>query len=326
MHKIVSKVKTDTSEHKHNHSQVGLLLEKLEANLSLARKPESEQARTKLTEKGKLTTHDRISQLIDPDSSLLEIAPLAGLDTYDGLPPGAGIHTCIGKVSGKPCVIIANNPSVKGGTYFPLTVKKHLRALDIALENKLPVICLVDSGGAFLPKQDEIFPDKDHFGRIFFKQAQLSKEGIPQIATVLGLCTAGGAYIPAMSEQVIMTKENSSIYLGGPQLVQAATGEIVSAQDLGGAKVHSEKSGVCDYIEASEEDAITRTRHLISLCHTARGRRELLQAQSPLDPYYDPSELYGVCGVDLKKPFPALEVIARLVDESLFDEFKTKLC
>jgi 3-methylcrotonyl-CoA carboxylase beta subunit len=323
MQKIVSQVKINSKEFRENSSQVEELLKKLKTESNKARSPESDEAKEKLKKTNKLPTSERITALLDEDSSLIEIANLAGLECYDGVPPGAGIYTCIGKISNRLCTIIANIPSVKGGTYFPLTVKKHLRALEISLENKLPVVYLVDSGGAYLPKQDEIFPDKEHFGRIFFKQAELSKNNIPQIATVLGLCTAGGAYIPCMSEQVIMVNKNSSIFLGGPQLVKAATGEIVTAEELGGAKIHSEKSGVADYFELSEESALTRTRHLISLLSKNDKTNRIKQSQTPSAPAYDPKELYGIVGIDLKKPISALEIIARIVDDSMFEEFKS---
>lgn len=324
MKKIQSKIKTNSKEFRQNELAVKELLAKLENLQNTARKPETDSAIEKLNKSNKLSTSERISNLVDPNSSILELGLLAGLDTYEGVPPGAGVYACVGQISGKTSLIIANIPSVKGGTYYPLTVKKHLRALDIALENKLPVVCLVDSGGAFLPKQAEVFPDKDHFGRIFFKQAQLSKAGIPQIAVVLGLCTAGGAYVPAMSEQVIMVNGNSSIFLGGPQLVQAATGEVVSAEDLGGAKVHTEKSGVSDYLEPNELSALSKARNLIALSGQIRNLNRLNPEKPASDPFYDPSELYGICGVDIKKPVSALEVIARIVDDSIFDEFKPR--
>ena len=298
------------------------LLDRLQAVQKLSRSPENDAALKKLSNKNKYPVHERITRLIDPDSSILELGLLAGLDCYEGVPPGAGIYTIIAKVSGRTTMIIANNPSVKGGTYFPLTVKKHIRALEIALENRLPLIYLVDSGGAYLPLQSEIFPDRNHFGRIFFLQAKISASRIPQIACVLGSCTAGGAYIPAMSEQVIMVDGNSSIFLGGPPLVKAATGEIVSQEELGGASSHSKISGLSDYMESSEEDALRRVRSIISTIKIDSNNR--LERRNYINPEYDPGEIYGLLNTDVKKPLSAYEVLARLLDESRFEEFKSR--
>lgn len=323
MKKIASHIKVNSSDFLLRKNQYAELLNKLSTAQHAARCPEDEKAITKLASRNKYPIRERITRLIDPDSSILELGLLAGLDVYEGVPPGAGIYTLIANVSGVPCVIIANIPSVKGGTYFPLTVKKHLRALEIALENRLPLIYLVDSGGAFLPLQSEIFPDRNHFGRIFYLQSQISAKRIPQIACVLGSCTAGGAYIPAMSEQVIMVEGNSSIFLGGPPLVKAATGEVVSAEELGGAAAHTKISGLSDYIENSEENALIRVRSLVAaypadIQHQSH-RFQAIRAEEPL---YDPDELAGILGIDVRQPISAHEIIARLVDGSRFEEFK----
>lgn len=325
MKKIDSQIKITSGEFQERRSSYIELLEALKEYQTEARNPESLSALQKLKSQGKFALAERITRVIDPDSSMLEIGLLAGLSCYEGVPPGAGVYAAIAKISGRLCMLIANIPSVKGGAYLPLSVKKHLRALEIALENKLPVICLVDSGGAFLPLQSEIFPDRNHFGRIFYLQAQLSARRIPQIACVLGSCTAGGAYIPAMSEQVIMVRGNSTIFLGGPPLVKAATGEEVTSEELGGADVHGRISGVADYLEQSEENALIRVRSLVSCFDPSReqsGRVPLLASLKSSQPACDPHELYGILDLDLKKPLPAKEVIARLVDESRFEEFK----
>lgn len=279
-----------------------------------------EKARARHESRDKLFVRDRIDHLIDEGSPFLEFSALAAHEVYDSAVPAAGVVTGIGRVSGVECVIVANDATVKGGTYFPLTVKKHLRAQEIARKHRLPCIYLVDSGGAFLPRQDEVFPDRDHFGRIFYNQATLSAEGIPQIAVVMGSCTAGGAYVPAMADESIIVREQGTIFLGGPPLVKAATGESISAEDLGGADVHAKKSGVADHY--AENDA-----HALQLCRASVSRlnwqkRGQLKMQEPKAPRLDPSELYGIVGTDLKKPYDVREVIARIVDDSDFDEFK----
>jgi 3-methylcrotonyl-CoA carboxylase beta subunit len=272
--------------------------------------------------RGKLHAMERIYALIDPGTPVLELAPLAGFEIYQGVRPGAGIYTAIGIVSGKPCMIIANDATVKGGTYFPLTVKKHLRAQEIALENHLPCVYLVDSGGAYLPLQDQVFPDREHFGRIFYNQAQMSARGIPQISVVLGSCTAGGAYVPAMSDQTIMVRNQATIFLGGPPLVKAATGVSVSAEELGGAEVHCEISGVADYLAESDEDAISITRSVIShLAGTPRVSPEVVAVREPLFPA---SDIPALIPANSKKPFPMREILGRIVDGSAFDEFKSR--
>lgn len=318
---IESKIKTSSPKYKENLAVFQKLVTELEAKNKQAENPESKKAIETARSRNKFLTHERVQKLIDKDSQILRVAHLAANDVYDGVPPGAGIYTCTAKVSGKTCMIIANNPSVKGGTYFPLTAKKHLRALEIALENKLPCIYLVDSGGAYLPLQAEVFPDRDHFGRIFYMQAQLSARGIPQIACVLGSCTAGGAYVPAMSEQSIMVRGNARIYLAGPPLVKAATGEEVSDEELGGADVHCKISGLADYSTESEEEALLLTRDLVKNLNTSEDKL-LKPEQASENPLYDPSEIYGIIDSDLRRLFPATEIIARLVDGSRFYEFK----
>ncbi|MGP5307493.1 carboxyl transferase domain-containing protein [Vreelandella alkaliphila] len=278
------------------------------------------KARERHESRGKLFVRDRIDHLIDEGSPFLEFSALAAHHVYDSDVPAAGVVTGIGRVSGVECVIVANDATVKGGTYFPLTVKKHLRAQEIARKHRLPCIYLVDSGGAFLPRQDEVFPDRDHFGRIFYNQATMSAEGIPQIAVVMGSCTAGGAYVPAMADESIIVKEQGTIFLGGPPLVKAATGENISAEDLGGADVHAKISGVADHYAENDAHALQLARACVSrLNWQKRGK---LAMQAPKPPKLDPSELYGIVGTDLKKPYDVREVIGRIVDGSDFDEFK----
>src|SRR2546426_4744282 len=273
-------------------------------------------------EQGKLPVRERIDRLIDPGSPFLELSPLAAIDMYDDEAPAAGLITGIGRVSGRETLLVANDAAVKGGTYYPTTVKKHVRAQQIALENRLPCVYLVDSGGAFLPLQAEVFPDREHFGRIFFNQARMSAERIPQIAVVMGSCTAGGAYVPAMSDETIIVKGTGTVFLGGPPLVKAATGEEVSAEELGGADVHTRLSGVADYFAEDDEHALHLARTLVSTLNTVKT---LAADVTPVeDPAYDPSEIYGIVNADVRKPYDVREVIARLVDASRFDEFKER--
>ncbi len=275
----------------------------------------------------KFLPRERIEKILDNGSPFIELSTLAAYNLYEDDVPAAGIITGIGRVHGIECLFVANDATVKGGTYFPMTVKKHLRAQEIALENHLPCIYLVDSGGAFLPKQDEVFPDRDHFGRIFYNQAQMSSKGIPQIAVVLGSCTAGGAYVPAMSDETIIVKDNGTIFLGGPPLVQAATGEIVTAEDLGGADVHTRVSGVSDHYAHDEEEAFIITRNIIeNLNFKSPGMLQgLTTSQKEVKaPLYDKEELYGIIPQDTRKPFDVREIIARLVDGSEFHEFKER--
>ena len=273
-------------------------------------------------DQGKLPVRDRIARLLDRGSPFLELSPLAATGMYDDEAPAAGIVTGIGRVSGHEAMIVANDASVKGGTYFPLTVKKHVRAQEIAAQNRLPCIYLVDSGGAFLPLQAEVFPDRDHFGRIFFNQARLSAERVPQVAAVMGSCTAGGAYVPAMSDVTIIVKGTGTIFLGGPPLVKAATGEEVTAEDLGGADVHTRLSGVADYYAEDDE-------HALEMCRTAAESFQTVKhlppgMTAPEEPRYDPAELYGIVNADIRQPYDVHEIIARLVDGSRFDEFKER--
>jgi acetyl-CoA carboxylase carboxyltransferase component len=271
---------------------------------------------------GKLPVRERIDQLLDPDSPFLELSPLAAWDVYDNDAPAAGLVTGIGRVSDRDVLIVANDATVKGGTYYPLTVKKHLRAQQVALENRLPCVYLVDSGGAFLPLQAEVFPDRDHFGRIFYNQARMSAERIPQIAVVMGSCTAGGAYVPAMSDETIIVKGTGTIFLGGPPLVKAATGEEVSAEDLGGADVHTRLSGVADYLAEDDAHALHLARTIVSTLHLVK--HVPADMTSPEDPRYDPSEIYGIVNADTRQAYDIREIIARLVDGSRFDEFKER--
>ena len=273
-------------------------------------------------EQGKLPVRERIDRLIDPGSSFLELSPLAAIDMYDDEAPAAGLITGIGRVSGRETLLVANDATVKGGTYYPTTVKKHVRAQQIALENRLPCVYLVDSGGAFLPLQAEVFPDREHFGRIFFNQARMSAERIPQIAVVMGSCTAGGAYVPAMSDETIIVKGTGTIFLGGPPLVKAATGEEVTAEELGGADVHTRLSGVADYLAEDDEHALALCRTVMSTVNTAK--RLPADMTTPEDPKYDPAEIYGIVNADLRQSYDVREIIARIVDGSRFDQFKER--
>ncbi|MCB9476801.1 MAG: methylcrotonoyl-CoA carboxylase [Deltaproteobacteria bacterium] len=280
----------------------------------------SEQSRERHVSRGKLLPRDRVKALLDVGSPFLELSQLAAHKVYDEDVPAAGVIAGIGRVSGHECMIVANDATVKGGTYFPMSVKKHLRAQEIALENHLPCFYMVDSGGAYLPLQHEVFPDKDDFGRIFFNQANMSAKGIPQIAIVMGSCTAGGAYVPAMSDETIIVKEQGTIFLGGPPLVKAATGEIVTAEELGGADVHARTSGVVDHYAANDQQAVAIARRIAAGFN--RKKTHLLDVREPREPAYDPSELYGVIPEDTRIPYDVREVIARIVDGSEFEEFK----
>jgi 3-methylcrotonyl-CoA carboxylase beta subunit len=287
----------------------------------------NEKSRERHTARGKLLPRERVERLLDPGSPFLEIGQLAANGLYDDEVPGAGIITGIGRVSGRQCMIVCNDATVKGGTYYPLTVKKHLRAQEIAEANRLPCIYLVDSGGANLPHQDEVFPDRDHFGRIFFNQANMSAKGIPQIACVMGSCTAGGAYVPAMSDESVIVRNQGTIFLAGPPLVKAATGEEISAEDLGGGDLHGRKSGVVDHVAENDEHALTIVRDIISHLGTPRGTVPLgtvpnIALKDPRPPKYDAEDLYGIIPQDVRAPYDVHEVIARLVDGSEFHEFK----
>ncbi|MFN9479681.1 MAG: carboxyl transferase domain-containing protein [Betaproteobacteria bacterium] len=280
------------------------------------------EARAKHTGRGKLLPRDRVTLLLDPGTPFLELSQLAAYGMYDDAAPCAGIITGVGRVAGREVVVVCNDATVKGGTYYPMTVKKHLRAQEVARENRLPCIYLVDSGGANLPNQDEVFPDREHFGRIFYNQATLSAEGIPQIAVVMGSCTAGGAYVPAMSDESIIVRNQGTIFLGGPPLVRAATGEVVSAEDLGGGDVHTRLSGVADHLARDDAHALVLARRILATTNYAKPAAPALRAPRP--PKHDPAELYGIIPTDTRKPFDVREVIARLVDGSEFDEWKAR--
>ncbi|MGQ0750541.1 MAG: carboxyl transferase domain-containing protein [Betaproteobacteria bacterium] len=298
------------------------LVNELNTRLETVRQGGDEAARLRHRARGKLLARQRITTLLDPGSPWLELSPLAAWDAYDEPVPAAGIVTGVGRVCGHDCVVIANDATVKGGTYYPLTVKKHLRAQEIGLENGLPCIYLVDSGGAHLPSQDEVFPDRDHFGRIFYNQANMSARGIPQIAVVMGSCTAGGAYVPAMSDEAIIVRNQGTIFLAGPPLVRAATGETVTAEQLGGADVHTRVSGVADHLADDDRHALELARR--ALGHLNRARPAAPPRSEPRPPAYDAAELYGIVPDNPRAPFDVREIIARLVDASEFDEFKTR--
>jgi 3-methylcrotonyl-CoA carboxylase beta subunit len=281
-----------------------------------------EEARKKHTDRGKLLPRERVNQLLDPGTPFLEFSQLAAFNMYDNAAPSAGIITGIGRVKGQECVIVCNDATVKGGTYYPMTAKKHLRAQEIAQQNHLPCIYLVDSGGANLPNQDDVFADREHFGRIFYNQAHMSAQGIPQIAVVMGSCTAGGAYVPAMSDESIIVKNQGTIFLGGPPLVKAATGEVVSAEDLGGGDVHTRLSGVVDHLAQDDHHALSIARNIVG--HLNRSKPGRLQLRESTEPKYDTREIYGVIPTDTRKPYDVREVISRIVDGSEFDEFKAR--
>ena len=296
------------------------LVDRLREKLAAAALGGPQRSRDRHVERGKLLPRDRVDGLLDPGSPLLEIAPLAADGMYDDECPAAGIIAGIGRVSGRECMILANDATVKGGTYYPLSVKKHLRAQEIAAQNRLPCIYLVDSGGAFLPRQDEVFPDRDHFGRIFYHQATMSAAGIAQIAAVLGSCTAGGAYVPAMSDEAVIVRNQGTIFLGGPPLVKAATGEVVTAEELGGGDLHSRTSGVTDHLASDDRDALAIVRRIVGTL----GPRSApsWEVRPTVDPIADQHELYDVVPVDAKVPYDVHEVITRIVDGGVFDEFK----
>ncbi len=317
---LKSMISARSAEFRENQAAMTALVADLKAKVEEIKQGGGAQSRDKHLARGKLLPRERVRTLLDQGSPFLELSQLAAYGLYGGEVPAAGIVTGIGRVAGRECMVVANDATVKGGTYFPLTVKKHLRAQEIARENHLPCVYLVDSGGANLPSQDEVFPDRDHFGRIFYNQATLSAAGIPQVALVMGSCTAGGAYVPAMSDESVIVQNQGTIFLGGPPLVKAATGERVSAEELGGAEVHARTSGVTDYMAVNDAHALAIARRIVG--NLNRVKRHGLDLAEPRDPLYDPAELYGVVPADLKKPYDAREVIARLVDASEFDEFK----
>jgi len=319
---IKSKIDTNSKDFAANDAHMRALVDDLQKRLDQVERGGSEKARSKHIKRGKLLVRERIKLLIDPGTPFLELSPMAAYNMYDNKAPCAGIVTGIGRVSGQEVVIIANDATVKGGSYLPITVKKHLRAQEIALENHLPCIYLVDSGGAFLPLQDEIFPDREHFGRIFYNQAHLSAANIPQIGVVMGSCTAGGAYVPAMSDESIIVKNQGTIFLGGPPLVKAATGEIVDAESLGGADVHCSKSGVTDHYALDDAHALQLARDAVVFLN--RRKQNPLEPRKSVSPAYPAEELYGIVSHDTRYPYKVKEIIARLVDGSQFHEFKAR--
>ena len=322
MRRIDSKLNTRDEQFHLNAQSMRVQVGDLHAQMAIHAAGGGEAARSKHTARGKLLPRDRVQNLLDPGTPFLEFSPMAGHGLHDGDTPCASIITGIGRVSGVDCVIVCNDATVKGGTYFPITVKKHLRAQEVARENRLPCVYLVDSGGANLPNQDEVFPDREHFGRIFYNQANLSAMGVPQVAVVMGSCTAGGAYVPAMSDETIIVRNQGTIFLGGPPLVKAATGEEVSAEDLGGGDVHTRLSGVADHLAANDAHALALARRVVA---NLNHRKEVpLALREPCPPAYDPHELYGLIPTDTRKPYDVREVIARVVDGSEFDEFKAR--
>ncbi|GHE79334.1 carboxyl transferase domain-containing protein [Thalassotalea profundi] len=320
MAKITSKINTRSPEFIENAEYMQSQVDDLKSKLAQIKLGGGERSRDRHLSRGKLLPRDRVNALLDAGSPFLELSQLAAYDVYKDDVPAAGIITGIGRVSGQECIIVANDATVKGGTYYPLTVKKHLRAQAIAQENNLPCIYLVDSGGANLPNQDDVFPDKEHFGRIFFNQANMSAKGIPQIAVVMGSCTAGGAYVPAMADESIIVKEQGTIFLAGPPLVKAATGEVVSAEDLGGADVHCRTSGVADHYAQNDHHALEIARTAIS--NINRVKPVTMNIKAVEEPIYNSQEIYGIVPKDSRQPFDIREIIARVVDGSDFDEFK----
>ena len=317
-----SQINPRAEEFRANAAALRTLVEDLRTQAARVAQGGGEKARAKHTARGKLLPRERLNAVLDPGSPFLELSQLAAYKVYEDDVPGAGIITGIGRIAGQECMIFVNDATVKGGTYYPLTVKKQGRAQTIAQENRLPCIYLVDSGGAFLPKQDEVFPDRDHFGRIFFNQANLSSRGIPQIAVVMGSCTAGGAYVPAMSDETVIVKNQGTIFLGGPPLVKAATGEVVTAEDLGGGDVHTRISGVADHLAENDPHALYIARRIMA--NLNRVKPVDLALGGAEEPAYDPEEIYGIIPSDTRKPFDVREVIARIVDGSRFDEFKAR--
>jgi acetyl-CoA carboxylase carboxyltransferase component len=318
---LTSQVDRESDVYVRRRERMEALVAELRARTAEVARGGGERATERHRSRGKLTARERIDRLVDPDSAFLELSALAAWDLYEGQAPGAGLVTGIGVVEGRECVLVANDATVKGGTYFPLTVKKHLRAQEIAAQNRLPCLYLVDSGGAFLPLQDEVFPDRDHFGRIFFNQARLSAAAIPQIAVVMGSCTAGGAYVPAMSDETVIVRGTGTIFIGGPPLVKAATGQEVSAEELGGADVHTRRSGVADHYATSDEHALAIARSIVRNLHLP-PKDVPWDVVPAVEPAADPAELYGLVPEDFRHQVDPRELIARIVDASRFDEFK----
>lgn len=320
MAKLTTQINTSSQEFKNNQANMQALIIDLREKIHQISLGGDEKARAKHQQQGKLLPRERLHQLLDPGSPFLELSQLAAYQVYEDTIPAAGIITGIGRVAGNECVIVVNDATVKGGTYYPLTVKKHLRAQEIALINHLPCIYLVDSGGAFLPLQDQVFADKEHFGRVFYNQAQMSALNIPQIAVVMGSCTAGGAYVPAMADESIMVKNQATIFLGGPPLVKAATGEVISAEELGGAEVHCRHSGVSDHYAENDAHALHLAR--VAISNLNRKKPDSIHRVDTVPPLYDSEDLTGIIPTDPRKPFDIREIIARVVDGSEFDEFK----
>lgn len=320
MSQLITKINLQNEAFKTNQAAMQILITDLKSLIEEIALGGNEQARERHKNHGKLLPRERLKQLLDEGTPFLELSQLAGYKLYKDEIPAGGLITGIGNVSGQECVIVINDATVKGGTYYPITVKKHLRAQEIAQQNHLPCIYLVDSGGAFLPKQDEVFPDKEHFGRIFYNQANLSGMNIPQIAVVMGSCTAGGAYVPAMADESVMVKNQSTIFLGGPPLVKAATGEVISAEALGGADIHCKQSGVADHYAMDDAHALTIARRIVS--HLNRNKYRLNGYKTPKEPLYKAEELYGLVPADPRKPFDIREILARILDDSVLDEFK----
>jgi acetyl-CoA carboxylase carboxyltransferase component len=324
MELLESHLDTQTAEFKANAEHHRALAQELKTRLARVKHGGGPDLVKRHAARGKLFVRDRIERLLDPGTAFLELSPLAAWDLYDGEAPCAGIVTGIGVVHGRQVMVVANDATVKGGTYLPMTVKKHVRAQEVALENRLPCVYLVDSGGAFLPLQADVFPDRDHFGRIFYNQARMSAVGIPQLAVVMGSCTAGGAYVPAMSDEAVIVKNQGTIFLGGPPLVKAATGEDVTAEELGGGDVHTRISGVADHLAEDDAHALEIARNIVAHLGGTTGTRPALDLRAPEPPQYDPDEIYGLLPRDLRTPYDVREVIARLVDGSRFHEFKAR--
>jgi acetyl-CoA carboxylase carboxyltransferase component len=322
MDRLDTHIDIQSDQYRENHGRMTSLVAELRERTAQARQGGGPRYVERHREQGKLPVRERIDRLLDDGSPFLELSPLAAWDLYDNEAPAAGVVTGIGRVSGRDVLIVANDATVKGGTYYPMTVKKHVRAQQVALENRLPCVYLVDSGGAFLPLQAEVFPDREHFGRIFYNQARMSAERIPQVAVVMGSCTAGGAYVPAMSDETIIVKGTGTIFLGGPPLVKAATGEEVTAEELGGADVHTRLSGVADYFAEDDDHALHLARTVVGTLNTVK--RMPGDIATPEAPAYDPREIYGIVNADTRKPYEVREIIARLVDGSRFDEFKER--
>ncbi|MGA9216885.1 MAG: carboxyl transferase domain-containing protein [Methylocella sp.] len=320
MNVLKTAVAPDSKNFAANKAAMEALVEDLRSKAAIIMQGGGDKARARHIARGKLLPRDRVASLIDPGTPFLEFSQFAAYEVYAGTVPAAGLISGIGRIGGQECVVVANDATVKGGTYYPLTVKKHLRAQEIAQENHLPCIYLVDSGGAYLPSQDEVFPDRDHFGRIFYNQARMSAAGIPQIAVVMGSCTAGGAYVPAMSDEAVIVAGQGTIFLAGPPLVKAATGEIVSAEDLGGAEVHSRVSGVVDHYASSDPHALLRARQIVATLN--RIKQPCAATREPAEPLYGAQEIYGIVPADPREAYDVREIVARIIDGSVFDEFK----